>query len=384
MPDEVAPSAELTSRQGMREVQPQLVHHLDTTKAPDAIVAGSGRGREDLRMANATSSVSDPAELSGYAVRSYRYLRMAIVVVLLALICSVALERAHASCWEVSISAYYYTPVHSLFVGALVALGVCLVAIRGSTDVEDVLLNVAGVLAPIVAFVPTAQPGNLCTKHPLAADKTLAYIDNNLVALGIALVLALVIAIATVFRTDNARRPKIGGNAHAVLGVVLSGALLAGGIVWYFVSRSSFLDHAHSGSAGVLFLLVGVVVFINGLSSPHRSCRRGYLIVAMAIVLTFVLLLVVGLLDPDWHHQILWLELLELSLLIVFWTMQTAELWEPGVPTGSARATRTRLARSSRPGQAVTRIAEVGRPHRTSSYDRGGQGPSSPRGHTPR
>ena len=85
-------------------------------------------------MANATSSVSDPAELSGYAVRSYRYLRMAIVVVLLALICSVALERAHASRWEESISAYYYTPVHSLFVGALVALGVCLIAIRGSTD----------------------------------------------------------------------------------------------------------------------------------------------------------------------------------------------------------------------------------------------------------
>ena len=43
-------------------------------------------------MANATSSVSDPAELSGYAVRSYRYLRMAIVVVLLALICSVAIN----------------------------------------------------------------------------------------------------------------------------------------------------------------------------------------------------------------------------------------------------------------------------------------------------
>ena len=313
-------------------------------------------------MANATSSVSDPAELSGYAVRSYRYLRMAIVVVLLALICSVALERAHASCWEESISAYYYTPVHSLFVGALVALGVCLIAIRGSTDAEDVLLNVAGVLAPIVAFVPTARPENLCTKNPYAPDKTLAYINNNLVALGIALVLALVIAIATVLRADKARRPTIRTDRHAVWGVVLSGALLACGIVWYFVSRSSFLDHAHSGGAGVLFLLVGVVVFINGLSTPRVTYRRAYLVVALAMALTVVVLLVVGFLDPDWRHQILWMELLELSLLLVFWTMQTAELWEPGVPTGSARATRKRLARSSRPGQAVTRIAELGRP----------------------
>ena len=207
-------------------------------------------------MANATLSVSDPAELSGYAVRSYRYLRMAIVVVLLALICSVALERAHASCWEASISAYYYTPVHSLFVGALVALGVCLIAIRGGTDTEEVLLNVAGVLAPIVAFVPTGRPENLCTKNPYAADNTLAYINNNLVAL------------------DRSRtgprdpdRDRLSGRQSTSthdphgqarrVGLVLSGALLACGIVWYFVSRSSFLDHAHSGGAGVLFFWSG-------------------------------------------------------------------------------------------------------------------------------
>ena len=149
-------------------------------------------------------------------------------------------------------------------------------------------------LAPIVAFVPTTRPENLCTKNPYAADKTLANINNNLVALGVALVLALVIAIATVLRADKARRPTIRTDSHAVWGVVLSGALLACGIVWYFVSRSSFLDHAHSGGAGVLFVLVGVVVFINGLSTPRVTYRRAYLVVALAMALTVVVLLVVG------------------------------------------------------------------------------------------
>jgi hypothetical protein len=295
---------------------------------------------------------------------------MAIVVVLLALICAVALERAHASCWEASISAYYYTPVHSLFVGALVALGVCLIAIRGSTDTEDVLLNVAGVLAPIVAFVPTARPENLCTKNPYAADKTLAYINNNLVALGIALVLALVIAIATVLRADKARRPTIRTDRHAVWGVVLSGALLACGIAWYFVSRSSFLDHAHSGGAGVLFLLVGVVVFINGLSTPRVNYRRAYLVVALGMALTVVVLLVVGFLDPDWRHQICgWKTLLELSQPPRdLWTMPDyARDSGPGVPDWSGPRVATLPAlgsRSSRPrpgGDTLSRGA-TGRP----------------------
>src|SRR4051812_8792439 len=101
-----------------------------------------------------TRDAVNDAELASYAVKSYRYLRLSIVIVLLALLCSVLLERSHAPCWEESISAYFYTPAHSMFIGALVALGVGLIALRGSTDVEDVLLNVAGVLAPIVAFVP--------------------------------------------------------------------------------------------------------------------------------------------------------------------------------------------------------------------------------------
>ena len=93
--------------------------------------------------------------LNEYAKKSYRYLRLSIVIMVAALIVSVIIERLNASCWQGSFSAYYYTPVHAVFVGSLVATGACLIAIKAADDWEDMLLNVAGMLAPVVAFVPT-------------------------------------------------------------------------------------------------------------------------------------------------------------------------------------------------------------------------------------
>ena len=45
-------------------------------------------------------------------------------------------------------------------------MGVCLVALKGNTDGEDVLMNLAGMLAAGVAFIPT--PGaEQCSSAPL-------------------------------------------------------------------------------------------------------------------------------------------------------------------------------------------------------------------------
>src|SRR5205085_6408417 len=76
-----------------------------------------------------------------------------------------------------SISAYYYTPVRGMFAGALLAIGACLVCIRGSTTVEDILLNVAGMLAPVVALIPTPPDKKL---PEAVGDDRLAAIANKL------------------------------------------------------------------------------------------------------------------------------------------------------------------------------------------------------------
>jgi hypothetical protein len=288
----------------------------------------------------------DTEELVPFAVKTYRYLRLAIVVVVLAAVASVLIERFHSDCWQQSISAYYYTPVHSVFVGALVALGVSMIAIKGSTDVEDMLLNVAGVLAPIVAFVPTSPPSNTCASTPFLGGDTKAFIDNNVLALAIGSGVAIVAAYGLAIVGGRAPIRKV--TAASVVGLLLGAALLAVGLIWYFEFRQSFLQHAHGWTAGVMFFLIGLVIFINARGSRRVSRRRGagrgYWVVYTALLGMMVVsalgVLIAKRVDRDWRHQILLLELLELLAFAVFWVMQTAEHWAGGVPTGDERVAR--------------------------------------------
>lgn len=59
---------------------------------------------------------------------------------------------------ERSISAYYHTGVREIFVGALGAIGVFLLAYRGIQRIDDVASNLAGFLALVVAALPTYEP----------------------------------------------------------------------------------------------------------------------------------------------------------------------------------------------------------------------------------
>jgi hypothetical protein len=58
-----------------------------------------------------------------------------------------------------SMSAYYYTAMRDVFVGALFAVGVALYVYRGFSRVENVVLSLAGVLAVCVALFPTHGVG---------------------------------------------------------------------------------------------------------------------------------------------------------------------------------------------------------------------------------
>jgi len=60
--------------------------------------------------------------------------------------------------WPHSISAYYYTDMRNVFVGSMCAIGVFLICYRYSVW-DDVLTNIAGALAVLVALCPTSQSG---------------------------------------------------------------------------------------------------------------------------------------------------------------------------------------------------------------------------------
>lgn len=286
--------------------------------------------------------MADPFELESFAVKSYRYLRLSIVVVVAALFASVLYERSRVDCWQESVSAYWYTPVQAVFVGALLAVGVSLVVIRGSTDWEDVLLNVAGLLAPVVAFVPTEAPARRCASvafdvdDPRAAE---AFIENNVIGFAVGGAVALVVAAALARRRGRGTgRPRF--EPSTATGLVLAAGLLVGGLVWYGAFRDSFLARAHGAAAVAMFVFVFVVMVINAFAADP-AYRRIYAATATAMALGAVGTVAAQAVVGTWRHQILWLEVLELVPFGVFWAVQTVEHWDGGVPTGRERDART-------------------------------------------
>ena len=264
-----------------------------------------------------------------YAIRSYRYLRLGIVVMVLSLGSSVVIERAEARCWQGSISAYYYTPAHSMFVGALVAIGVCLIAIVGRTPWEDTFLNVAGMLAFVVAFVPTSPADRLlCAASDKVSADADAYINNNILAVAIGGVVALMIAavIASKKSVIRARTPS----KEAGVGIAITGVLILAGVIWHSVARTGFDRHAHVGAAIAMFVAIGVVVVLN-----IREARGGYrslYIAVVACMVAGVVAVVIGkAIDAGWRHQVFWLEALEITPFAVFWVAQTIEHWDEGI-----------------------------------------------------
>ena len=98
------------------------------------------------------------------ALRTYTAIRMGVVAVIVALGIAVWREMANSpdDCVQRSLSAYYYTPVRPVFVGALLIIGFAMIVMWGMTPWEDAALNLAGLLLMVVALVPTLD-ANYCS-----------------------------------------------------------------------------------------------------------------------------------------------------------------------------------------------------------------------------
>ncbi|MBV9822322.1 MAG: hypothetical protein JO144_08770, partial [Actinobacteria bacterium] len=145
-------------------------------------------------------------------VKTSRYLRLSMIGLILGLGASVIFELLRVrhkdgnGCLLGSISAYYYTPTHAFFVGTLVTIGICLVVLKGNTDLEDLLLNFAGTCAPFVALVPTPHAPVECGATLDATNRDLN-IANNVGALLVVGFLAL--ALVGILGLLSRRNSKI-------------------------------------------------------------------------------------------------------------------------------------------------------------------------------
>jgi hypothetical protein len=272
------------------------------------------------------------------AVKTYRYLRVAMIGMVV-LIGAAVLHEWWATGWrclQPSVSSYYYTPARGVLVGALVAVGVCLVVIKGNTDWEDILLNLGGAAAPLIAVVPTPEPGT-CRSVPMEVGDTPANVANNVFAL---LVLGLAGILVTIVVARRALAPGQRLRPAVRFGVLAMVVLYVAVLITFFAARSLFLEHAHYAAAFVLFVCMVAVVTINAWAYGRQSAQGAvpapsdyanrYAAVAVVMVATVALMLAWRALF-GWAHAVLWIEAVLVGCFAVFWGLQTRELWGQGL-----------------------------------------------------
>ncbi|GAA1995438.1 hypothetical protein [Microbacterium pumilum] len=262
--------------------------------------------------------------------RSYRYLRIAIastvVVILVAIAVTIPLVGVLPS-----ISHYYYTPARSLFVGALIAASVCFFALSGR-GAERALLDVAALLAPLIAIVPTViSPGSIagieascygaCVPAGYAAD-----VD---VGIQTYLIIGFMILILTAVLILTGEVERAGGTLSLAIGVAV---LVVVGLGWW-LWRAAFLQWAHYVVAICFFGIIAAVAVINGFfptrsRKPTRWLTIAYGTIAIALALDVVALPVFGSLRFGHVYGVFIGEVLALVLFLAFWVLQSIQFWD--------------------------------------------------------
>lgn len=273
---------------------------------------------------------------------TYRYLRAGMVVVIVMLFAAIFIDSLPSDCWQGSISAYYYTAARNVFVATLCCLGVMLIVYKGSNDTEDVLLNLAGTLAFIVAFVPIKLPETAgCQQVLPTADERAAAIWNNVGAVFAALVTAWAIT-AFVYLVDKESRSDTSGWGNRLR--FMSAIVIAGFAVGHFFFPDQFQATAHWVAAVMIFVIIGAVVFINAYLVGNQDkqdpvardrFKRRYRVIGWMMVGSVIGAVVLAVAQRTSHLEgeafnipVFALETALLLEFALFWAFQTFELWD--------------------------------------------------------
>lgn len=264
----------------------------------------------------------------GEAVLStYRYLRLATIVVVLMLGAAVVAQRLQSSCWQSSISAYYFTAAHSVFVASLCAVGACLIVYHGNSDTEDVVLNYSGFLAFIVAMVPTDRE-LVCGPIGLpAAYDVSPGVRNNVWAVLIAGVVAEALRLA-LLRGTGRPAPSRWARLATVLGWLVIGA----GFLAFLGASQAFEQYGHTTAAVVMFVGIIAIVLINAWSARAADQPSAYVGtyqgIAAVMAVTIGVIIVIRMAIPAWRHLVIVVEVVLILAFVAFWLVQTKELWD--------------------------------------------------------
>jgi hypothetical protein len=285
-------------------------------------------------------------------VKTYRYLRLALVAAAVWLLISVVETSISTQCVQTSLSAFYYTTSHSVFIASLCAIGVILIAYQGTVLAEEVVLDVTGVMAIIVALVPvTPSPANTGdTAHacglslPTDADATVGSVNN---------ISSLLVTGAVIVLTYWVVRRKTGANhtsraahegvlpaslaarlAKSILGAgqVVASAVavlyLVAGVVWFIAAPDQFKVNGHRLAALGLFAGIVLVAIFYASYAALDGKSEATIYAAIAILLMVTLIVLIALiLGTEDGHAVLWFETAFLLEFGALWLVQTRDLW---------------------------------------------------------
>lgn len=263
------------------------------------------------------------------ALETYRYLRGGVPVMLVMLGVAIVIEAVRSHTVLTSISAYYFTSAHAVFIGSICVMGALLIVYRGVKPTEDVLLNLAGTLACVVAFVPTTRPS---PDVPVGLMPDATVVDN-VWALTVALLLSRIASWAMYRRTHTT--PDLGAIARAAMW--LQRLVLAVGIIALASAPGWFVANAHGVAAVILFAAIIATVFLTAFvadkgvvdSANPVLYQRIYRWVAVAMALTLVAAVVVHYAFNEFSHVVIVVEVVLLAEFFVYWAVQTVEKWNP-------------------------------------------------------
>lgn len=287
--------------------------------------------------------------------RTYRYLRLSLVGIVVLIAVSLAVE------WMTegplgSVSAAYYTPAGPVFIGGVFAVALALLVLSGHSF-GQVSLDLAAIVAPLIAVVPApvfaGDVPNLqldcgASVEPCIPVAFLPAVHNGMTALVVTAAVGWVAALvlAGVQRAFSRR---------TVWGLVVSGAIIVAVTAWWMLAPDTFLRAGHVVAAASFFAFIALAALASALDagrSRARGYRTVYLVIAIGIALTLLALLgvvvasLLGAAVPEpWRlSPVLLGEAVALALFAAFWIVQTVETWNDPDPSFRAGAVGNRLS----------------------------------------
>jgi len=287
--------------------------------------------------------MTDPGTSSTSTQRTHRYLRLAIggTVVVIAVAVLLAVPEVG---WLASVSDYFYSPARNVFVGALVAASLALLALSGR-QAERALLDAAALFAPLIALVPSViTPGSVPGVEGASARCVPAAYEPD-VASGVATFLVILAGILVLGVVLSMRGVVRGARFSLIFGAAVFTVVLFVGLV----SPELFLGWAHFAATIIFFGLIAADALLNAFwrtssATPPRWLRVVYLVVAGVLIADLIALIAATIAVRDAvGPTIPWVlggEAIALLAFVVFWWLQTWQRWDEVDPASLAMVPR--------------------------------------------